>query len=97
MTILSSLSGSWDKSDKKVTCLSPLGLILLWSASADRANVVYRDLHGCHEGYFEVLFVFVVGLDTLSRKVCAFGLQKNILTLSFHWYVSTTLMEWKIV
>ena len=28
--------------------------------SADRANVVYRDLHG---SYFEVLFVFVVGLE----------------------------------
>ena len=43
--------------------------------SADRANVVYRDLHGCHGGYFEALFAFVVGLVSLSRKVCAFGLQ----------------------
>ena len=50
--------------------------------SADRANVVYRDLHGRHGGYFEALFAFVVGLVSLSRKVCVVGLQKNILTLS---------------
>ena len=30
--------------------------------SADRANFVYRDLYGCHDGYFEVLFAFLVGL-----------------------------------
>ena len=35
--------------------------------SADRANVVYRDLHGCHGGYFEVLSTFVVGLVSLRR------------------------------
>ena len=45
--------------------------------SADRANVVYRDFHGCHGGCFEALFAFVVGLVSLNRKVCAFGLQKK--------------------
>ena len=51
--------------------------------SADRANVVYHDLHGCHNGYFEVLFAFVLGLVSLRRKECAIGFQKNILTLSY--------------
>ena len=50
--------------------------------SADRANVVYRDFNGCHGGYLEASIEFVVGLVSLSRKLCAFGLQKNILTLS---------------
>ena len=66
---------------KKITCPSPLGLDFAVVPSADRANVVCRDLHGCHGGYFEALFAFVVGLVSLSRKVCAFGLLKNILTL----------------
>ena len=38
--------------------------------SDDRANVVCRDLQGCQGGYFEALFAFVVGLVSLSRKVC---------------------------
>ena len=67
--------------DKKRTCPSPLGLDFAVVPS-DRANVVYRDLHGCHGGHFEALFAFVVVLVSLGRKVCAFGLQKNILTLS---------------
>ena len=69
--------------DKKITRPSPLGLDFAVVPSADRANVVYRDLHGCHGGYFEALFAFVVGLVSISRKVRAFGLQKNILMLSF--------------
>ena len=67
---------------EKITCPSPLGLDLTMVPSANRANVVCCDLHGCHGGYFEALFAFVVGLVSLSRKVCAFGLQKNVLTLS---------------
>ena len=66
--------------DKKVACPSPLGLDFSLVPSADRANVVYRDLHGCHGGYFEVLFAFVVGLVSLRCKECSIGLQKNILT-----------------
>ena len=62
-------------------CPSPLGLDFVLVPSANRANVVYRDLHVCHGGYFEVLFAFVVGLVSLSRKKCVIGLQKNILTL----------------
>ena len=61
------------------------GLHFTLVPSADRANVVYRDLHGCHGGYFEVFFfffAFVVGLVPFRRKECAIGLQKNILTLS---------------
>ena len=73
--------------DKKITCPAPLGLDFAVVPSADRANVVYRDLHECYGGYFEALFAFVVGLVSLSRKVCAFGLQKNIFTLSLSWYV----------
>ena len=69
--------------DKKITCPTPLGFDFTLVPNADRANVVYRDLHGCHGGYFEVLFAFVVGLVSLSSKVCAFGLQKNILTFFF--------------
>ena len=37
----------------------------------------YRDLHRCHDGYFEALFAFVVGLVSLSRKVGSFELQKK--------------------
>ena len=69
--------------NKNITCPSPLGFDLTLVPSADLTNVVCRDLHGCHGGYFEVLFAVVVGLVSLSRKVCAFGLQKNILTLCF--------------
>ena len=69
--------------DKKITRPSPMGLNFILVPSAVRANLVYRDLHGCHGGYFEVLFAFVVGLVSLHRKECAIGLQKNILTLSF--------------
>ena len=50
--------------------------------SADRANVVYHDLHGCYGGYFEAIIAIVVGLVSLSRKVCTLGLQKNIITFS---------------
>ena len=63
-------------------CPSPLGLDFTLVPSAHRANVVYRDLHGCHGGYFEALFAFVVGVVSLSPKVCAFGLQEKILRLS---------------
>ena len=52
--------------------------------SAYRANVVCRELHGYHSDCFKVLFAFVVGLVSLNRKVCAFGLQQNILPLSFN-------------
>ena len=60
--------------DKKTTCPTPLGFDFTLVPSADRANVVYRDLRGCHDGYFEVLFAFVVGLVFLSRKECTIGL-----------------------
>ena len=66
---------------KKITCPPPLGLDFILVPSANRANVVYRDLHVCHGGYFEVLFAFVVGLVSLSLKKCAISLQKNIFTL----------------
>ena len=56
--------------DKKITRLSPLGLDYTLVPSADHENVVYRDLHGCHDGYFEVFFAFVVGLVSLSCKDC---------------------------
>ena len=69
--------------DEKITCPSPLGLDFILVPSANRENVVYRDLYGCLGGYFEVLFAFVVGLVSLSRRECAIGLQRNILTLSF--------------
>ena len=55
--------------------------------SADRTNVVYRDLYGCHGGYFEALFTFVVGVVSLSRKVCALGLQKK------HSYVIPSMVR----
>ena len=48
--------------DKKKTCLSALRFDFILLPSADRANaVVYRYFHGCHDGYFEVLFGFDVG------------------------------------
>ena len=57
---------------KKITCPSPLGLNFTMVSSADRANVVYRDLHGFHGGSdFEALFAFVIGpvsLRTFARK-----------------------------
>ena len=34
--------------DKRITRPSPLGLDLILVPSANRANIVYRDLHGCH-------------------------------------------------
>ena len=68
--------------DKKITCPSPLGLDFAVVPVLTAQMCVYRDLHGCYECYFEALFAFVVGLVSLSRKVCAFGLQKNIITLS---------------
>ena len=68
--------------DKKHKVSLSTGVDFAVVPSADRANVVYRDLYGCHGGYFEALFTFVVGVVSLSRKVCAFGLHKNILTLS---------------
>ena len=61
-------------------------------ASADRPNVIYRVLHGCHDGYFEVLFAFVVGLVSLSRKECAIGLQKNILMVRRVRMVAKTVL-----
>ena len=45
--------------------------------SADRANVVCRDLYGCHGGCFKALFAFVVGLVSLSRKLCAMDFKKH--------------------
>ena len=48
--------------DNKKTCPSPLGFDFNLVPSADRANVVYHYFHGCHDGYFEVLFGFDVGL-----------------------------------
>ena len=39
-------------------------------------------------GYFEALFAFVVGLVSLTRKVCTFGLQKNILMYPFNGTLS---------
>ena len=53
--------------DKKITCPYSLGLDFILMPSADRANVVYRDLYGCYGGYFEVLSAFVVGLVSLRR------------------------------
>ena len=69
--------------DDKIACSSPLGLDFTLVSSADHANVVYRDLHGFHRGYFQVFFAFLVGPVSLSRKECAIGDQKSILTLSF--------------
>ena len=54
--------------DKKITCPSPLGLEFTLVPSADRANVVYRDLHGCHCSYFEAIIAFVVGLVSLISR-----------------------------
>ena len=61
--------------------------------SADRANVVYRDLNGCHGGYFEVLIAFVVGLVSLIRKEYAIGLQKNILDPFLRYPIDGTSSE----
>ena len=68
--------------DKNKTCPSPLGFDFTLVPSADCTNVVCRDLQGCHDGYFEVLFAFVVGLCGMC-----FWTAEKILTLSFKWYV----------
>ena len=51
-----------DGRELQLAKLISLGLDCTLVPSANRANVVYRDLHGCHGGYFEALFAFVVGL-----------------------------------
>ena len=63
--------------DKKISYPSSLGLDFTLVPSADRANVVYRDLYGYHGGYFEVLFAFVVGLVSFKPQVICYWSSKK--------------------
>ena len=75
LTILPSLTGSWDKLVYKDQVSLSTGLDFTLVPSADRANVVYRDLHGFRGGYFEVLFAFVVRLVSARNVLLVF--RKN--------------------
>ena len=57
---------------KKIMCPSPLGFDFTLVSSAERANAVYRDLHGCHGGYFKMFFAFVVALVSLRYALLVF-------------------------
>ena len=67
--------------------------------SADRANVVHRNLKGCRGSYFEVLFAFVVGLVSSSRKEFVSGLHKTfffiLLTLRRVRMIAETVLSRK--